>query len=243
MRPEQRPPEEPEQPPDGVRVEPAWTDDPDRPRRANPTEKKALAYRKDHRIWTKYPQLERRSWPKKKALRNQTYRRQVSRSLIPALEVVTPQIEDFSPSVPRRRKSRWGALRQAMPLGEWVKGRERKRLSLIGRKMLGNFHRERHRKRLVPFLESLIQGRSDLSREFARSFAVLLSLRQRPPGGRWSASRERAVLNLYSWIGPLDQLLEEQPEWEAKLRAWIEEVGGERLDGPSGPERRRGDGP
>src|SRR6266542_2129249 len=53
--------------------------------RKNPAEKKALAYRKDHRVAAEYPQLYRRAWPRKKALRNQTYRRQVDRSIDRAL--------------------------------------------------------------------------------------------------------------------------------------------------------------
>src|SRR5689334_11947100 len=120
----------------------------DRPRRANPAAKKALAYRKDHRIWAKYPHQDRYDWPKKKALRNQTYRRQVDRGLRPALGVVGPEVSDVSFVEPIRRKSKWCACRGAVPLGEWVERRQQKRLSLIGRKILGNFDRERHRTRL-----------------------------------------------------------------------------------------------
>ncbi|MGH2351616.1 MAG: hypothetical protein ACRDJN_08385, partial [Chloroflexota bacterium] len=51
--------------------------------------KKALAYRKDYRVAAEYPQLYRRARPRKKALRNQTYRRQVARSLDRALATAT----------------------------------------------------------------------------------------------------------------------------------------------------------
>lgn len=205
--------------------------EPNRPRRANPAEKKAIAYRKDHRTATKCPHRERRSWPKKKALRNQTYRRQVARSLAPASGAVAPDIEDFSPLPPLRRTSKWSASHEAVLLGEWVDRRQNKRTWLIGRKLLANLHRDRHRKRLVPFLESLIQGRSELSRKLARSFALVLDPTPMSPRGRRGQPLARTAIDWYAWLGALDQLLEEQPEWERKLRAWIDQVDGEPDEG------------
>lgn len=206
-------------------------------RRLSPQQKKALAYREDHRVWAKYPHVERHSWPKRKALRNQTYRRQVTRSLAPARGVVDGDIADFSPVMPLRRLSKWRNRHGAMPLGKWVEERERKRLALTGRKILGNFHRERHRQRLGPFLESMIQGRSEHSRVLARSFALLLNHPPMHPRQWHQLLGDEAAIDLFAWTGALDALFAEQPDLEARLRAWIADLTGSDLGGEAVDQR------
>jgi len=71
-----------------------------------PTLKKAIAYKRDRRFVAEHPHRERRSWPKRKALRHQQYRRGVDRAIRPALGTVTPEIDDFAPVLPRRKTSK-----------------------------------------------------------------------------------------------------------------------------------------
>lgn len=213
-------------------------------RRRSPTEKKTLAYRLDHRLGVQDPHRHRRAWPKKKALRNQTYRRQVSRSLEPALGPVASEIDDFSPDAVRRRKSKWTLFGGPKPLGKWVKSQQRKRLSHIGRKLRANFDRERYRNRLPALLANLIEGRSEHSRELARFFSLLLEL---PPAGYpwgWEGNEEKkqfpGVVDWIDWHHRLRALFREQPEWEAKLRSWIASFGERKGNGPRDPHTGTG---
>ncbi len=70
-----------------------------------------------------------------------------------------------------------------------------------------------------------------MSCELARSFAVVLDPPPMSRRGPWDWPLERTAIDWYAWLGALDKLLEAQPEWEAKLRAWIDEVDGEHDEG------------
>src|SRR5262249_12554670 len=84
-------------------------------RKRDPSAKKEVDYRAEHRYAVEYPHLERHNWPKKKALRNQTYRRRLQRSLDHALSEDGKPLEEISTEPVRRVKSkRWSS---AIPLG------------------------------------------------------------------------------------------------------------------------------
>ena len=197
-------------------------------RKRNPSEKKALDYRVQHRYVGEYVQRELRSWPKKKQLRNQTYRRRVERSLDRALNKAGVEMEDVSPAPVRRIKSRryvWGPV----PLGEWVAGKLSRRVE----RTAWNYFKEpydsqRHRKTFSAILASLTKGRSAHSRALAERFAGLLAgidpelLKE----GRYvltgaphyAVARGRQV---NTW---LQAFFRDEPEWEPRLRAWIIEM-------------------
>ena len=148
--------------------------DVDRPRRMTPSLAKAIAYKRDRRFVSEYPHAERKSWPRKKALRNQTHRRQVDRALRPALGNVTPDIDDFAPALPRRPRSPSRHMHGNIPLGEWVDNKLEKRFSFAGRNIRVKIARDRYRRRLIPFFETLTEGRQGYSVELARRFARVL---------------------------------------------------------------------
>jgi hypothetical protein len=202
--------------------------DVERPRRITPALKKAIAYRRDRRFVAQDPHLERRSWPKRKALRHQQYRRGVDRAIRPALGTVTPEIDDFAPALPRRKKSHLAFRHGSLPLGKWVDRKLEKRISFVGRNIGAKIERQRYRRRLVPFLESLIAGRRGHAVELAWSFAAILN------GLTYTGRRPIAYYDLpdhlFGWSPPwhyaLKTLFAEQPEWEDRLRNWIAETAG-----------------
>jgi hypothetical protein len=196
-----------------------------RVRRVAPAFKKATRYRRDRRFVAEYPHLERRTWPQKKALRNQTYRRGVDRALQPALGAVSAEIDDFAPAFPRRPRSPSRSRHGNIPLGQWVNDKLEKRLAYVGNNIGAKIRAESYRRRLIPFLESLLAGRRGHAVEIARYFAMVLD--GLPNGGR--ASDTSRSSNFLVWRSPvwnraLIDLFDEQPEWEARLRAWIAEV-------------------
>lgn len=69
-------------------------------RRRTPSERKAEVYRRERRFWAEYPHLERRSLPRRKALRNRSHRHRVRESIDQVLQTTTLlEREDFSPSL------------------------------------------------------------------------------------------------------------------------------------------------
>jgi hypothetical protein len=203
----------------------------ERPRRVPPALAKAIAYKRDRCFVAEYPHLERRSWPKRKALRNQTWRRGVDAALRPALGEVGPEIDDFMPSLPKRQRSTTSSWRHAnIPLGEWVHSKLEKRISFVGCNISIKLGRARNRRRLVPFLESLIAGRHGHAVELAQAFERFLD--RRPLPRAW-LTRDRLITDRSigvdlafwnAWCRALNALFAEQPEWEGRLRAWISEV-------------------
>jgi hypothetical protein len=194
----------------------------ERPRRVTPALAKSISYKRDRRFVAEYPHLERRSRPKRKVLRNQTWRRRVDATLRPALGEVTPETEDFTPEFPRRQKSRRGWRHANIPLGQWVNDKLENRLSFVGRNIGTKIYREPYRLRLIPFLESVAAGCGGHSVELAVRFQPLLDDLAEPDRLQ---RRDRRQLQVVSWVDgwcrALRELFAEQPEWETKLRAWI----------------------
>jgi hypothetical protein len=183
---------------------------PDRERRRPPRVKKTLAYKKDHRISEKDPHLGRRCWPKKKVLRNQTYRTRVRRAIDAALRDFVPEEMDVLP-VSRRKSHRFHSV---VPLGTWV----RERLDMRARRTAYNFfkqpyNRERHRAGFVAFLEGLTrQGHTAHSRWVARYLDALLNQPERwRPFYWWPKGAAK-------W---LRDFFRDEPAWRGRLEGWI----------------------
>jgi hypothetical protein len=166
-----------------------------RRRGRDPAAEKAQSYRKDSRIADEYPQLFRRAWPQKKALRNQTYRRQLQRSLTHALATADDPA-DVAPAPVRRVLSKWTRTGGAIPLGEWVRWKRATRLHRIA----WNFFKEPydgqcHR---LPFVRFLGQAPMDQPGDFSRFYVI---------GG-----------DAPTW---LRRFFRDEPAWEPRLRGWI----------------------
>ncbi len=83
----------------------------------NPTLKKALAYKKDHRVAAEYPHAFRRIWPRKKAWANRKYRHRAQQRLAEAMSYGPDEQADSSVLPVRRDKQRKSGV---MPLEKWV---------------------------------------------------------------------------------------------------------------------------
>lgn len=84
----------------------------------SPGIKKALAYKKDHRIVAEYPHAFRRIWPRKKAWANRKYRHRADQRLAQSLRHGPDEQADSSVMPVRRDKHTKSGV---MPLVAWVR--------------------------------------------------------------------------------------------------------------------------
>ena len=163
-----------------------------------------------------YPQRERKSWPQRKALRNQTYRRQVQRSIARSL-APAEELGDVAAASPRRRLSvrRHAAVR----LGTWVRWGLATRVHRTG----WNFFKERydaarHREAFVGFLRAVTQGRPARQPLLVELFTGLLDGRAPMdlPGEfrRYHRTGTDAVAGVREFF-------RDEPEWEGRVRRWV----------------------
>lgn len=136
-----------------------------------------------------------------------------------------PEIVDFTPLFPRRSRSRYSQLHGNISLGPWVHMKLEKRLSFVGNNIGVKLERARYRRRLVPFFENLVAGRHGHSVELAQAFKRFLDgTRHHRPDELTGRSIGIDLAFENAWCRALNALFEEEPEWEARLRAWIAEV-------------------
>jgi hypothetical protein len=186
-----------------------------RRRRLTPQEKKRRADHQDHRVGVEYPHLHRCSWPKKKALRNRSYRRQLKAVRAPGVP-----LEDVSPAPVLRRKSTWTRRHGVVPLGRWVRMTLATRLHRTDWNFFKEpFVRERHYARFAAFLATLPEGTSNTSHDLACMFEAVLN--GQDPLDQWQGHKflgRPMGSNPAQW---LRAFLQDAPEWEPRLRAWI----------------------
>jgi hypothetical protein len=99
--------------------------------RKPPSEKKALAYKKDHVLTVEYPNAFRVHWPRKKAAAARKERRQVRQRLT---EIVPSQASDERPDFPlkpvrRDQVQKWPS--SVTPLGSIISQRQYWRVARI----------------------------------------------------------------------------------------------------------------
>ena len=130
----------------------------------------------------------------------------------------------------------------AIPLCAWVHQRLERRLAYAGYHIGDLFSHPRYRRRLVPFIESVMVGCHGHAVELARHFAVTLDAMRHgfPP----QVTRDRlSILDQPAsfWNRPLATLFTWKPEWETQLRAWADEVSSDELpaDEPAWKRIRR----
>jgi hypothetical protein len=196
-----------------------------RKQRRTPREKKQLEYTKDFINNAEYPQSFAKSWPRKESITHRSFRRkvrQLNTSLAIRSEGDFP--EGHEPEAIRRRIVRkWGVT----PMGEVVSFRIATRLF----RTAWNFYKQPYdsthdRERFARFLASVILGRTEYSRRLASLFGqalvfkephfYLLQPREFDAASHpWHVAWDR-------WHNWLQTFLKDEPEWEQRLRDWID---------------------
>ncbi len=148
--------------------------------RKSPSEERATDYGRQRRFAGENPHRFRRSWPAKKQLRNQHYRRLVERSISRAL-AAAEELDEVAPATVRRRKSTWsswgwtGNRFRTASLGEWIAWKQRARIERTAWNYFkGSYDSERDRTSFGRFLASLVTGRSEYSCQLALWFGQIL---------------------------------------------------------------------
>jgi hypothetical protein len=177
----------------------------------NPTEKKTLAYREDHRYPAEYPHAFRTTFPRKKARANRKYRRQVRQILDDSRDLIRDGSESSSPPVRREYVRKWAVV----PLGAWVTDRRDWRL----RRVAWNYFKSPYdpvapREPFAAFLTQVMATDTPATLVLARYFHELLyptTVPQHAPD--FNVSRKRTWLAAY---------IRDNPAWEQRLRTWFE---------------------
>lgn len=183
----------------------------------NPTEKKRIAYKKDHIYHAEYPHAFRKTWPRIKAITKREERHKVRQHLTRLTDANEDAQGDFALKPfwrePVRKRAR------VRPLGESIRGRLWKRGWKLGWNLLkAPYSSEKHRKPFTALLESVTRMDDASARGFAKRLAPVLL-----PGllmDDWGRP-VRSSRHLQSW---LQAFFRDEPEWEPRLRAWVEEM-------------------
>jgi hypothetical protein len=179
-------------------------------RRLTPTEKKRIAYNKDHvELSGESRHGFRRAWPKRKAAAHRRQRRIADAEL--RLSVVREQVDAvvFNAKRGKPKPKKWGAT----PLGMYVANRRAHRLSRAGDRVV------RRNPRLATQLKALLLLDPGASPQVRRAATVLAAFLRAP-----AARRKTICRSLYC-------LFRDCPVWEERAQAWL---GPRRL----GPVRR-----
>ena len=190
-------------------------------RRRSPAEDKLLSYERDRRNYIYHSREgSNHTWPRKRARSHRKYRRQVRGVLSTAdTRVTADDLAEPRPELVRRDEvKKWGTY----TLREWVNRQHQERITSTAWNYFKTpYNAELHRKRFAAFLSSLVDGRTAYSREVAQFLKQLLD---RPAGKR---DAEGATIGPYWRIGSeywLYAFFADEPDWETRLRAWIERM-------------------
>jgi hypothetical protein len=183
-------------------------------RRKTPQEKKANEYTKDHIVVTECRRCFRIGYPRARKWANQKYRRRV-KQLVNGF--AAHEENDFPdkahPNLIRREKVT--KTSGVSPLGEFIGRRTEARV----RRTAQNYFRYSYtgtddREGFIAFLRSQIVGRTAYSSRIADYLGNLIDPSGRPAGesARYFWDKEHAWLRAF---------FHDEPEWEARVRAWI----------------------
>jgi len=181
-------------------------------KRRTPQEQKRLRYTKDHVVLAEYPHLFRKSWPKKKAGRNQVYRRKVRQALIisPGETPDAQVLQSEAQTIRRKPILRWGAV----SLQERVAIKLRIRRSRLGWDFFTRpYSTARDREHFVAFLTALTAGKSNESAKYALVVSEWIDPSSEPQSPWLKVAEKRQWLRAF---------FRDEPEWEARLRNWID---------------------
>jgi hypothetical protein len=183
----------------------------------NPTDKKQIAYKKDHIYHAEYPHAFRKTWPLVKALSKREERHKVREKLTLLLDSDDDDQADFAQKPVRRKGVR--KIASVVPLGESVQRRLRKRGEWFGWNLLkAPYSTDEHRDRFIALLESVMRMDGESPRGFARIIGPVLL--PEPVHDQWGRIRKPSP-HLQAW---LRTFFADAPEWEPRLRAWVENV-------------------
>ena len=183
------------------------------PRTQSPQDKKDLSYRKESRINSGESRHgERKNRPRPRAQTHRAYRRHIRQVLSNSHQEIDSKaadaIMDDALNVRRPSFVIWPPTR----LGNYVLDRLRYRAHETGRKFFRcTYHPEKHREAFARFLESVVTNGSGPNVELAKRFHRIIN----------GTGKEAAFLRAF---------LQDAPEWEPKLTAWIEQVLGDHSD-------------
>jgi hypothetical protein len=182
----------------------------------NPTDKKQIAYKKDHVYHAESQQAFRKTWPLVKAWSKRAERHKVREKLILLTDANEDDQGDFSLE-PVRRKRVSKVFGNVVSLGDSVRYRLRRRGEWLGWNLLkAPYVADEHRDRFSALLESVMHMEGETPRAFAEMIApVLLPGQLRDDSGR---IRQPAP-PLSAW---LRAFFADAPDWEPHLRAWVE---------------------
>jgi hypothetical protein len=188
-------------------------------RQKTPQEKKAISYEKDRMYLAENRAAFFKNFPRIKARAVRKERRQVREILATARlsEEGTQGDIPLRPVMRDRVRKHCGPV----PLGMAIERLHGQRDERTGWKFFRmEYQSEAHREAFAAFLTSLTAGTSDESARLARLFSEILD----PPAGHhvWSPA-DQYNLRRHSW---LEAFFEDEPQWEPRLRAWVERLVG-----------------
>lgn len=177
----------------------------------DPTEKKMVAYKEDHRVPAEHPHAFRHSFPRKKARASRIYRHQVRRYVEDNTERILQEEESSVPPVRRKSVRKWGSV----PLGKWVAYRQAKRIRQVAWNYFRNpYERERDRERFSTFLAATMAIDTADTRALALHWHALLH--------GFEPGQPRVYMNDDRRSAWLKAFLADNPEWDQRLHAWME---------------------
>jgi hypothetical protein len=189
-------------------------------RRKTPQEKKANEYAKDHLVTGfeasyRVARNFRKSWPRQKVHAGKAYRRATNQRLhAQAAQGDTSSNLPYYEPIRRRMVRKWpGSI---TPLGKVVEERIEKRVIGSAQDFFWyDYESDRDCARFSAFLQSRVGGRTAKSRLLA---FYLRDLMEPSNEGRW-ADNEWLSEKGQQW---LRAFFRDEPEWEARVRAWID---------------------
>ncbi len=185
-------------------------------RRFTPQDKKQRRYDKDHVLNVEYPHSFRSSWKRGVRKKNRSYRRKVKHQFCD-LENCEDRIKSIS--LEKRRKLSW----QVFTVRERVQNRlNRRRERQIYNYFSQPYNSEIHRHNFVAFLESVVSSDSEMARIFSWKLQSWLY----PP-----VPADRSYLRWNSWCYEwLQDFLCDEPDWEIRLKDWVNSQIGKHAD-------------
>lgn len=189
-----------------------------------PQEKKATAYEKDHVIVAEYRGAHFKGYRRAKAFAMREERRKTRAILSASVRLGDDDMRGDLGSRPVRRKKITKQFARPVPLGEHVAERLRTRKKRVGWNFFhAPYRSSRHRESFVAFLGALIQGKSGDAVALAERFRGYLDPGPLPVNHieryRWNFNR-----HMNRWF---QAFFEDEPEWEPRLRDWVERLIGE----------------
>lgn len=181
-------------------------------RRRTPQEKKLDEYTKDHVEFSESVHAFRKNWPRKKVRATRTYRRTVHQ----AVDVLVYRQEEDFPDFSRPETLRRSTVRKwhyVEPMGDIIKQRLDRRIrSTAHYFFIYEYDSLRDRERFIGFLSSCVEGCTENSRELARHFKDIIAHSPKAHGPNYWHRRKQKWLQAF---------FQDEPEWQARLSAWI----------------------